>query len=387
MNNPIDLIIFHYHMLPGGVTDVIKHSLSSLSRLKKVGTITVVCGRGSNIETIENHMDRLKTGGAVAAMSLEVLPELDYTSEQKDLPEQEGLKNILLRRYGSPDAVWLVHNYHLGKNWVFTSALNSIAGDGIQKVIYQIHDYPECARYGNLKILRDHISGSLYPDSPSLRYCVINVRDYGIMKDAGMDKERIHLLENPVPAGDNPAEEEVDKKELKRKLSACLSGNGRLHPDGELWLYPVRSIRRKNVLEGGFLSGLSDTPVNLILTLPGISPQEKAYSELCEKAWKQGLISGFWGTGVLPDDAGISYREMISGSDLIFSSSVQEGFGYMYLNALLWKKAPDCQIPGYHGGFFRPPEKRKLMLLHQPACSRREEAEKRDGKSLPGTAG
>ncbi len=338
MNSPLDLIIFHYHMLPGGVTDVVKHSLSAFSGMKNIGSLKVVCGRSANLETIRNHMERLKTGGAVPAMNLEVLPQLDYTSEQETLPEPDELKKTLLKRYSSPDAVWLVHNYHLGKNWVFTSALNSIACEGKQRIIYQIHDYPECARYGNLKILRDHITGSLYPDSPSLRYCVINVRDYRIMRNAGMDEDRIHLLENPVPAGDNPAEQQVDRNHLKQKLSACLPENGRFHPDGELWLYPVRSIRRKNVLEGGFLCALLEKPVNLILTLPGVSPQEKVYSDLCEKAWHRGLVSGFWGTGTLPEEAGISYREMISGSDLIFSSSVQEGFGYMYLNALLWKK-------------------------------------------------
>jgi hypothetical protein len=351
MNNHLDLIIFHYHLLPGGVTDVIKHALSALSGMEGIRSLKVVCGRSSNIESVQKHMDRLKARAAAPAMDIDVVPELDYASELKNPPETEDLKNLLLRRYGSKDAVWLVHNYHLGKNWIFTSALNAIAREGVQKIIYQIHDYPECARYANLKILRDHIDDSLYPDSPSLRYCVINVRDYGIMRDAGMDEARIHLLENPVPAGDNPAEEEIDRRELKRKLAACLPGEGRFHPDGELWLYPVRSIRRKNVLEGGFLCGLLDKPVNLILTLPGVSVQEKAYSDLCEKAWHRGLVSGFWGTGALPEDAGISYREMISGSDLIFSSSVQEGFGYMYLNALLWKKALLARYLDIMGGF------------------------------------
>ena len=338
MNNPLDLIIFHYHLLPGGVTDVIKHSLSALSDMKNISSIKIVCGRAENSDTVQKHIDRLKADGAAPVMSIEIISVLDYTSEQENIPEQKDLKDLLLERYGSNRAIWLVHNYQLGKNWVLTSVLNAIARENKQKIIYQIHDYPECARYANLKILRSHIADSLYPDSPSLRYCVINVRDYGIMREAGMDSRKIHLLENPVPAGDNPAEEKVDKTELKRKLAACLPENGSFHPDGELWLYPVRSIRRKNVLEGGFLCGLLEEPVNLILTLPGISHQEKAYSDLCEKAWHKGLVSGFWGTGALPDDAGISYREMISGSDLIFSSSVQEGFGYMYLNAILWKK-------------------------------------------------
>jgi hypothetical protein len=334
--NLFNLIIFHYHLLPGGVTDVIKHSLNCFSEMKDIASVTVVCGRTENTEKLKNHMASLKDSGT--RLEIEIMPELDYLGNGKGSSDPVQLKKMLMERYSSDASVWLIHNFHLGKNWAFTKALNSIAEDATQRMIYQIHDFPECARYANLKELKDHIDTSLYPQSPTLRYCVINVRDYKIMKRAGMPEGMIHLLENPVPAVDNPSQLPADKKRIIKSLGEFKGKDGRLDPEGSLWLYPVRSIRRKNVLEGGFLAALQDDPVNLILTLPGISAQEKNYSDLCEDAFARGLIQGFWGTGTLPDEAGISFQEMISSSDLIFSSSVQEGFGYMYLNSLLWNK-------------------------------------------------
>lgn len=304
--------------------------------MEEITSVTVVCGRVANTEKMKAHMENLKDSGT--DLKIEIIPELDYLDKGKGCSDPVQLKKLLIKHYSSEDSIWLIHNFHLGKNWAFTKALNSIAEDATQKMIYQIHDYPECARYANLKELKKHIDKSLYPQSSSVRYCVINVRDYKIMKKAGMSEKMIHLLENPVPAVDNPAKLPADKKRILTSLKKFKSEEGRLDSDGSLWLYPVRSIRRKNVLEGGFLAALQDEPVNLILTLPGISTQEKNYSDLCEKAYTQGLIQGFWGTGTLPDEAGISYQEMISSADLIFSSSVQEGFGYMYLNSLLWSK-------------------------------------------------
>jgi hypothetical protein len=337
-NRKFALNIFHDHLLPGGVTDVIKHSLPVFAGMKNIKSIQILCGRSQNTTSMREAIEKLHTEANQCPITLEVISELDYRSHQKERPAPESLRKLLLERFSSPHSIWLIHNYHLGKNWALTAALNRIAREGHQKMIYQIHDFPECARYANLNELKTNIPGSLYPRSSSLRYCVINGRDFNIMKEAGLPDGIIHLLENPVPLQENPSKVPIVKSELMKKLKAYTPLKGNFHPQGELWLYPVRSIRRKNVLEGGFLCSLIKDDVNLIVTLPGISSQENEYSQLCEKAFTQGLIPGFWGTGSLPGEAGISYQEMISASDLIFSSSVQEGFGYMYLNALVWQK-------------------------------------------------
>ena len=345
------LIIFHHHLLPGGVTDVIRHALTSLCELNGLSGIIIVCGRRQNSEAIQKHIDSLSPR---IPLAIEFLPELDYLSQEGSSGDPDLLEKLLTTAYGSEQNIWLIHNFHLGKNWALTAALNSIARSGKQRMIYQIHDFPECARYANLKELKDHIPGSLYPVSPSLRYCVINVRDFEILKKAGLPEEHLFLLENPVPAA-GAVSDSTGKADEKKKILQALGrqkpSEGIFHTEGEIWLYPVRSIRRKNVLEGGFIAALQESEVNLVLTLPGVSPQEKGYSDLVEKAYARGLIPGFWGSGTLPEDSGVSYRGVIKASDLIFSSSVQEGFGYMYLNALLWGKGLIARSLDIMGGF------------------------------------
>lgn len=342
MKQQRDLIIFHYHLLPGGVTDVIRQSLKAFCQNPVFRTITLVCGREENTSFIKEEMEQIEglSPGKSPQLSLEVLPELNYLKQEEQASfSVETLKKLLIDRFGGPESIWLVHNYHLGKNWIFTKSLMELGEKKQQKMIFQIHDFPECGRLYNLKILKDNIAGSLYPRSSSIRYCVINKRDYKLLLQAGLDSRIVFLLENPVlKEKENPQQEKSGKAKLTERLSAYAPADGIFHTDGELWLYPVRSIRRKNILEGGLIVKMIEKPVNLIVTLPGISSQEKKYSDITESAFAEGLIPGYWGTGLLPEDSGVNYKGMIEYSDLIFSSSIQEGFGYMYLNAIVWNK-------------------------------------------------
>ncbi|OQY31481.1 MAG: hypothetical protein B6241_13980 [Spirochaetaceae bacterium 4572_59] len=337
-----DLIIFHYHLLPGGVCDVIRHSLKAFSQDPVFRTITVVCGREENTSLILKQMKQLEesSSGIFPQLSLTVLPALDYLRQDKQTDfSVKTLKKMLLDKFGGLESVWLIHNYHLGKNWIFTKALIELGEKNQQNMIFQIHDFPECGRFYNLKTLKDNIAGSLYPRSASIRYCVINKRDYNLLLQAGLDGSTVFLLENPVlKESENSQEKKSDREKLIGKLSGYAPSDGTFYKDGELWLYPVRSIRRKNILEAGLIVKMIEKPVNLVVTLPGISSQEKNYSDITERAFAEGLIPGFWSTGLLAVDSGVSYEEMIRHSDLIFSSSIQEGFGYMYLNAIVWNK-------------------------------------------------
>ena len=351
-----DLVIFHYHLLPGGVTDVIRLSLQAFYRETAFQSITLVCGRNENITPLNNYLDELRSSHPESrtALSVRIVPELDYLTLRWDSDQPEtGLRGLLLKQFGGEQTVWLVHNYHLGKNWRFTKVLLALAEEESQKMIFQIHDFPECGRFANLKILKDHIEGSLYSLADSVRYCVINKRDFGLLKKAGLPSDKLFLLENPLPKSKG-AQESIarpDNSGLKEKLIRQLPPQGLFHRGGDIWLYPVRSIRRKNVLEGGFIAALMENPVNLVVTLPGVSFQEKPYSDLSEKAFAEGLIPGFWGSGLLPVESEISYWDMIQGADCIFSSSVQEGFGYMYLNAIVWSKPLIARYLDIMGGF------------------------------------
>jgi len=91
-------------------------------------------------------------------------------------------------------------------------------------------------------------------------------------------------------------------------------------------------------MEAGLITRLLEEPVNLIASLPGVSRNEIAYSNLIQKCFEQGLIPGLWGIGEKLETAGLSFEKLIEAGDLIISTAVQEGFGYLFINALQWQR-------------------------------------------------
>ena len=55
-----------------------------------------------------------------------------------------------------------------------------------------------------------------------------------------------------------------------------------------------------------------------------------------ENAYAAGLIPGLWGIGRKLDASDISFTELGRSCDMMISSSVQEGFGYLFIEALQW---------------------------------------------------
>jgi glycosyltransferase involved in cell wall biosynthesis len=319
----VNLTIFHYHLMPGGVTSVITQAVHSLRVLKdRVARIRVVAGRLPD------------AGPVLPGVEIVRFPEIGY-AQYRLLDRVRGnggakeLADELLKRFSDGDAVWWVHNYHLGKNPLFTESLLRLAElrDG-PRIILQPHDFPEAGRYGNLSALEKTTERPLYPLGPRIRYALINSRDLKVLREAGVPESRLFLLENPV----GPPAEETVLGEGRRGMRSLLFPDA--DPSVQTLLYPVRSIRRKNVLEAGMLLRLSDAPLRLVVTLPGQSGQEKAYSALVEDAFQSGLIPGEFGAGIRRSD--LRVERFASGCDMVVSSSVQEGFGYLYVQALQW---------------------------------------------------
>lgn len=202
-------------------------------------------------------------------------------------------------------------------------------------MVLQIHDFPECSRYEYVEQLKNYIDGSLYPVQDSIRYAVINSRDRKILTAAGIPEDSVFLLDNPVEE-----EEPLNgNDEAYIRLDKFFTDSQETYLPGKpILIYPVRTIRRKNVLEAGFLTKLLSFQANLFVTLPGISETEKTYSQTVEKAFADGLIKGVFGSGPKGEKAGFGFKEQIKASSAVISSSVQEGFGYLYVNALQWGK-------------------------------------------------
>ena len=333
------LVIFHYHLLPGGVTQVITSSaISALKYLPDIDGITLVSGNDENTENvIANIKTQLKNfkSGEIDVDSF-ILPQIGYLSDKGIYPDLKNLLDILLKSFAGN--IWWIHNYHLGKNPIFTEALLQIAENfPKQKIIMQIHDFPEASRYENLETLYKYVTRSIYPIYSNVRYVTINSRDSTYLTDAGIPKEMVFLLNNPVESIQKTGEEDnrYNYKRINRILTKSLPS---FIENAPLLIYPVRTIRRKNVLEAGLLAKCSNIEVNLLPTLPGVSKTETGYSEIVDSCFEKGLIPGASKAGLILGDNGITFPETMSAGKIIISSSVQEGFGYLYINSLQWRK-------------------------------------------------
>ena len=334
----MQLIVFHYHLLPGGVTDVILHSIQAVVRNRSdITAVRLVCGREANTDTVVAGLDEIGV-----PVELDILHDLNYTPRTEALEaataRADRLESTLLARYAADDALWWVHNYHVGKNPAFTLALCRIAErDAAPRMLLHIHDFPECARYENLAYLSRVAGESPYPAGPTVQYAVINSRDRTLMHGTGIPDGRVHLLVNPLPHSDDPAGRRPDRATLVAAYAQFAEENGQtFDPEGPLLLYPVRTIRRKNVLEMALLTRLAGS-ANLIVTLPGVSAAERPYSDLIAGAFTSGTVRGIWGIGRQENKYGLTYQDLAHGADAIVSSSVQEGFGLLFVNALRWR--------------------------------------------------
>ncbi len=337
------ITIFHYHLRPGGVTSVIILGAKALIKyMPDLRMLRIVCGSDENTEKIQEEIETAITESNTGNNSIEfeimVEPQIYYRNIEKLLTEEEihNTAEYLLNKYA--DSFWWVHNYQLGKNPLFTAAMVYLSKDRTdQKILLHIHDFPECARYDNLKNLLNSGVENPYPAGEGTAYCLINSRDTEIMKTAGIPENRVFLLNNPVediPPENNDLSPEDKKNLLSRFFNHYAKSFPEAIPGAEIIFYPVRAIRRKNIIEAGLLTAVSQRPVNLVVSLPGVSAQEKAYSDTCKKCFTDGLIPGIWGSGTDNHPDVPSFPKMLQLCGLITSSSVQEGFGYLFINSV-----------------------------------------------------
>ena len=248
----------------------------------------------------------------------------------------ERIARELLQRFGGADRIWWVHNHHIGKNPAFTRALLHVAAHNQeQRIVFHIHDFPECGRYANLRFLDAAGVGEMYPRRSNVHYAVINSRDQNILQEAGVGP--VTYLPNPVQTDDLPGPIDGSRKTTLRTTLADRYGTEfpRYTPEDRLFLYPVRSIRRKNIFEAALITMLQDVPSALVVTLPGVSQQEKRYSAMVTDAFRDGTIPGLFGIGTTLSEHAIDFAELQRSADAIISSSVQEGFGYQYIAPLV----------------------------------------------------
>ena len=337
-------------MQAGGVTSVIRDAAAAVMLcMPELSGIVLISGRAAEMVSMRERIrERVAmfgdaTGGTVGEANervrddsfirVAVHPDLDYRRPDAALRSRIV---ALLNSYRGDDAVWWLHNHQLGKNPAFTAAVADVVRCAPrQRIILQIHDFPECARYDNLMALQAMDDIHCYPQQRSVAYATINHRDYRLLRRAGI--ANTHLLPNPLFAAAPPV---VGRVELRRRLAELgrEGGSGGFDPDAPIVLCPVRAIRRKNLWEAALIAALAaqgGRRVNLIITVPGISEAERGYSDRLAEAYQSGLIPGLWGIGNRLHRVDLGYEDLLGGADLVLSSSVQEGFGFAFFESVM----------------------------------------------------
>ena len=308
------IAIVHYHLRPGGVTRVIQHAVSALrgSRCR----VAVLTGYSPDAESF-------------LPGEVHIVPGLDYpqsgTSGQTSSLLFDTLKATAQKALGGPPDIWHFHNHTLGKNTALSQAVYQLALRG-QKLLLQIHDFPEDGRPANYHaLIKDIGAGNpallasrLYPQANHVHYATINSRDRAFLCQAGMPEPHVHLLPNAIDLGHIKAMQTMPSNESER-----------------LFVYPTRALRRKNLGEFLLWSALARQGDRFATTLAPTSPADRSsYQQWVALARQLKLPVTFeiGRTSPLP------FSTLLASATAITTTSVAEGFGLAFLEPWLVKR-------------------------------------------------
>ncbi len=318
-----NIYLFHYHFITGGVTTVVNKLVDIL---KNNYQITIFASKEMGVEGINDYVsdDNVK---------IKDFPELKYI-----YPESTSFKNynklkeqiyFKLEKIYKNETIFWVHNYHLGKNPAFTSAFIEFISKKNIPTILQIHDFPECARWQNYKFLKNYIHHTLYPVDSNIFYAVINKMDYERLKKSGIPEKSLFYFPNSVSFDKNRIKK-AKKIEIRKKVINRLKELTNINYDESMFLYPTRTIRRKNILEAVLINRIYHKKSNLIVTLGANSKKERKYEKAVKNVFKNKRVRGVWAISKYFPDL---FPKLMKSADLLISTSLLEGFGLLYLES------------------------------------------------------
>jgi glycosyltransferase involved in cell wall biosynthesis len=245
-----------------------------------------------------------------------VVPGIGYASGEEEVSDPRANARRILASmrdaWGRHADILHVHNATLNKNPGLLACLRHLQDEGIH-LFLQIHDLAED---GRPSVAYRPEEG--YPQD--CHYGVINTRDRDALLHAGLLPEGLHLMFNEV----RPIE--------PRGRESSPTGPRAL-------LYPVRAIRRKNLGEAILLSLL--LPADLVVTLAPSNAADRALYE----DWKGFSLSRHLQV-TFDAGRGRDLSDLLAGADAAVTTSVNEGFGFAFLEpftagrAVLGRRVP-----------------------------------------------
>lgn len=360
MMDPKNLIVFHYHLLRGGVRTALLRSLQCLAQEGWTSGRRVILAVG-RVEGSRSFAHTLQA--LVPDVSVIVDSRLDY----RDAPwpdaaaffqDVRALSETMLS-WADGSALFWLHNPTLGKNPLVTVAWKEAAcrawAEGIPcRFLYHIHDFPECGRMQNMERLRrcwkEGGIVEIYPTVPNTAYAVLNAMDRNRLLRCGLPPERVSWLPNVLIPSSSPPAPLADSR--RKAVETALADYALLHryvfdPGRPQWLLPIRLIRRKNVMEALFLATLHPDGPQVLVTLDATSAQEKPYAEAVKQFVRHKRLPCVIGFGADLVGSAFSFEELLMFCDAVVTTSLLEGFGFTFLEGplqgrpLLGRNLPD----------------------------------------------
>lgn len=332
------LVIIHYHLERGGVTQVINNHIHALGASVTPDIEEVILLHGGRAS---GWPDSSAFSNLPFPVKLKTIQALEYDNEDSITTLEDcdnAIQETIREEELTPeDTLFHIHNHSLGKNAAFTHCVSSIARSGFHCLL-QIHDFAEDFRPDNYQHLRTfadrnrlQIDQLLYPIADHIHYAVLNSRDYKLLSLAGIPQPALHLLPNPVRLPPDLPNRDDARNELMANLSVDLST--------PYILYPVRGIRRKNLGELLLWSAVGmrlcpDNPPMFGMTLAPKNPIEQPNFRHWQTTTTDLGLPCKLGTA----ESGMSFEDSISAADAIITTSITEGFGMVFLEASLNQK-------------------------------------------------
>ena len=293
------IAVVHYHLQPGGVTRVIENTIQAWEE------------NGNDIQAVAIS-GRPYPGDQLPITR--VVEGLDYASPEDAIDPQvlgKRLKESAKDALGQSPDLWHIHNHSLGKNPSLTAAAAILAESG-ERILLHPHDFAEDGRPGNYLSLSE-VYQRAYPTGPNIHYAALNQRDRAFLAQMLQNSPSpVHLLANAVPTVSTFTTQES-------KIQSDLPEN--------LFLYPVRAVRRKNL---GELALLASSHVDCHFA-NSLGPTNSEFVPIFEE-WKNFAselkLPLTYGLGQETD---VSFTEMVRHAQSILSVSVAEGFGLGFL--------------------------------------------------------
>lgn len=294
----------HYHLRRGGVARVLEAAREVLA--SKGDSVAILSGEAP-------------PPGAPAS-GVRVVPSLNYRrggspAVAETLAEQ--LKREAAAELGGPPDLWHFHNPTLAKNVLLPSVIRELASRG-ERIVLQIHDFPEDGRPGNYSSQRSFFDSeasfeeTLYPTARQIHYATINRRDHDFLRAAGIRSGNLHVVPNPIP--DLAVRTTPEERPFSRdKLFA---------------FYPTRGIRRKNLGEILLLALIYGDRVDFATSMRPENPEWQEVHDQWGRLAEELELPVRLG---LADEGGYPFFDLLGWSDFIVTTSIAEGFGLVFL--------------------------------------------------------